>query len=85
MRESGLLFLIELLRRRTKESPVWASRHLRAEVLWLADLAEQRLDYDKDLRYGLLMVRSLALAGRPHDALARFDATVYEVLAKQQT
>jgi hypothetical protein len=85
MRESGLLFLVESLHRRIKESPAWARAHLRDEVLWLADLAEHWLDYDKDLRYGLLMVRSLALAGRPYDALARLDATLFEALAKQQT
>jgi hypothetical protein len=84
MREWGVLFLIKALQWRTEECPGWARTHLRSEVLWLADFAEQWLDYDKDLRYGLLMVRSLAIARRPLDALARFDSTLQKALTKDR-
>ena len=81
LRESDVLFLTESLWRRTLESKDWTSPGLKSEVLWLADCAEKWLQSGADLRYGLLMVRSLALVNRPREALARLDST----MAKLQT
>ncbi|MDR5733826.1 hypothetical protein QCE47_15945 [Caballeronia sp. LZ025] len=71
VKPTDVLFLIESLNRRTRESPEWADRYLRAEVLLHAELSEQWLQESDQLKDGLARTRLLAMLGRPRAALAR--------------
>jgi len=71
VKPTDVLFLIESLNRRTRESPEWADRYLRAEVLLHAELSEQWLQDSEQLKDGLARTRLLARLGRPRAALAR--------------
>ncbi|MDR5826089.1 hypothetical protein [Caballeronia sp. LZ043] len=81
VKESDVLFLIESLKRRIGTSSEWTSMQLRNEVMWITDQAERLLKPTKELHYGVLLVRSTALAGRPLAALQRLERVMIDLVA----
>ncbi|MDR5756472.1 hypothetical protein [Caballeronia sp. LZ035] len=79
VKKSDVLFLIESLKRRLGDSSEWTSMQLRNEVTWIADQAERWLEPTKELHYSLLLVRSMALTGRPLAALQRLELVIIDL------